>query len=331
MRTISAYEKGGTQKQLRDMIDRTWEKMYGGGAGEARQAGSSKLALMFLTRGDVNLPQVWRDFVAAVPERVRIYSHPKDPAAVEGGFLEDSVIREHFETEWGSISLLRATLAMLREALEDESLTHFVLLSESCVPVRPLPEILRELDWNPKPRFKSRTLSEASQLQKSRAAPVPEVPDDCWRFQSQWWLLDRIAANWVARADYTDVFEKMGIPDEAYFSTVLCLLGYPVDDRCSGKPVTWVHWEKDVGRPTEHDKISMEILEVMLESGACGLPGSSRLGRTSGILGSIYLRLSVAGVRRDEGILSCLDRCRVRLGSNTCRRRVSCSAPVGTR
>jgi len=32
--------------------------------------------------------------------------------------------------------------------------------------------------------------------------------------------------------------------------------------------VTWVHWEKDVGRPTEHDKISMEMLEVMLESGA---------------------------------------------------------------
>lgn len=147
-------------------------------------------------------------------------------------------------------------------------LTHFVLLSESCVPVRPLAEMLKELDWNPKPRFKCRTLAKASALQKSRAMPLPQVPDDCWRFQSQWWLLDRIAARWVARADYTEVFQKMDIPDEAYFSTVLSLLGYPVDDRVIDKPVTWVHWESGAGRPTSHPEIKMERLEEMLDSGA---------------------------------------------------------------
>ncbi|WP_379716096.1 beta-1,6-N-acetylglucosaminyltransferase [Haloferula chungangensis] len=264
----SSYEKGGTQKQLHDLIERTWERMYGRGDRYVRKEGDSKLALMFLTRGDVNLPRVWEGYVAAAPERVRVFSHPKDPQAVESGFLDGSVIDEHFETEWGSISLVQATLAMLREALEDESMTHFVLLSESCVPVRPLPEILRELDWNPKPRFKSRTLSETGQRQVSRATALPEVPNDCWRFQSQWWLLDRIAANWVARADYTEVFERMEIPDEAYFSTVLCLLGYPVDDWSTNNPVTWSHWEKDAGRPTEYEKITMEMMEKILESGS---------------------------------------------------------------
>jgi hypothetical protein len=224
----SLYRKGGTQSYQDAVVERTYEKMFAGGETQ-RGPARSRLGLLFLTRGDVDHPGIWREFVEGAPERVRVFSHPKDLEALTGGFLEGTVIAENHETEWGGISLVRASLALLRAALEDETLTHFMLLSESCVPTRPLAAMLRHLDWNPKPRFLCHTLDQVTTQQLARTAALPEVPTDCWRFQSQWWLLDRIAAEWVARADYTDVFARMRVPDESYFATVLGLLGYPVD------------------------------------------------------------------------------------------------------
>lgn len=261
------YGPGGTQKRHVEMMNRVFTRMFGNG-GSSPEPAPAKLGLLFLTRGDVNHPDLWREFVAEAPERVRVFSHPKVPDFLAGGFLEGTGIAELHETSWGSISLVRATLALLRAALEDETLTHFVLLSESCVPVRPLPAMLTHLDRNPKPRFSWTPADKASSLQKSRAAALPQVPDACWRFQSQWWLLDRIAAEWVARADYTEIFAGMAVPDEAYFATVLCLLGYPLEDRVVKKAVTWTHWEKDAGRPTEFRVLEGLRLEELLESDA---------------------------------------------------------------
>jgi hypothetical protein len=174
-----------------------------------------RLGLMFLTRGDVRHPEIWREFADECPERIRVLSHPKSPERLEGGFLEGSVIPQLHDTSWGTISLVKASLDLLRNAIEDESLTHFVLLSESCVPIRPLSEMLRGLRFNPRSRFGWRNLDECKDIHRSRTAYLPQIPAGCWRFQSQWWLLERMAAEWVARADFTEIFAEMPIPDEA--------------------------------------------------------------------------------------------------------------------
>lgn len=227
-----------------------------------------RLGLLFLTRGDVNHPEIWREFVSEAPGRVRVLSHPKFPAQLKGGFLEGTAIRERHETKWGDISLVRASRAMLLAALEDESLTHFALLSEACVPVRPLPEILRRLELDPRPQFGFKTLKEAVARHASRIGSVPEVPAGCWRFTSQWWLLDRTAAIFAAGQDYTPLFEKMFVPDEAYFATVLAMQGYPLEGEVVKKDVTWTWWEKDAGSPNEWPELPLERLESLLHSGA---------------------------------------------------------------
>jgi hypothetical protein len=228
----------------------------------------SKLGLLFLTRGDVNQPTIWREFVEEAPERVRVFSHPKFPERLKGGFLEGTAIKEQFETKWGDISLVRASRAMLLEALEDESLTHFALLSEACVPVRPLLEVLRRLELDPRPQFGFKTLKEASARHASRIGAVPEVPAGCWRFTSQWWLLDRTAAILAAGPDYTPLFETMFVPDEGYFATVLAMQGYPLEGEVLKKDVTWTWWEKDAGSPNEWPRLPLERLEGLLHSGA---------------------------------------------------------------
>jgi hypothetical protein len=239
----------------------------------------AKLGLLFLTRGDVNHPRIWREFVAEAPGRVRVFSHRKDRGAeMRGGlksalhagapFLVGTEIREHFETEWGGLSLVRASRAMLLEALEDESLKHFVLLSEACVPVRPLPEILRRLEIDPRPQFGFKTLKEAVARHANRAGAVPQVPGGCWRFTSQSWLMDRAAALFAAGADYTPLFAKMEIPDEAYFATVLAMQGYPLEGEVVKTNVTWTWWEKDAGSPNSWPELPRERLEGLLHSGA---------------------------------------------------------------
>lgn len=265
--TYSNYESGGSQKHRHEINERAFARMTGTRLAMPGTA-DCKVGLLFLSRGDVHHPKIWREFVGEHPERVRVFSHPKFPDAVHGGFLDGTVIPEHFETAWGSVSLVKASLALLRRALEDESLSHFVLLSESCVPVRPLSEMIRRLRMNPRSRFGWKSLDRSTDLLKERAARLPQIPAGCWRFQQQWWLLDRMAAEWVARADYTDIFAAMTIPDEAYFGTVLSLLGYPVEDRVVNKDITWAHWEKYQGSPESFTTVDSSTVQRMSESDA---------------------------------------------------------------
>jgi len=281
--TYTLYQSGGTQKFGHELIETTFAKMAGTTLAMPGTI-KPKLGLLFLTREDVNHPAIWQEFVKECPERVRVLSHPKSLALVKGGFLEGTVIPEQYETAWGTISLVKASLALLRSALEDETLTHFILLSESCVPIHPLSEILRRLRMNPRSRFGWRALDKCWDMQRARAAHLPQVPTGCWRFQQQWWLLERMAAEWVARIDYTDVFAGMPIPDEAYFATVLSLLGYPVEDRVENKDITWAHWEKNHGSPTSFPIVDSSIVQQMAESSAWfarKFPVDSNIGQWS--------------------------------------------------
>jgi GR25 family glycosyltransferase involved in LPS biosynthesis len=229
---------------------------------------TTKLGLLFLTRADVNHPEIWQEFIAESPDRVRVFSHPKDPKSVTGGFLDGTIIADHHETAWGDISLVRATRSLLLEALADPTLTHFALLSESCVPIRPLPEILRHLHLDPRSRFGFRTLKQASERHASRIVTVPQVPNDCWRFQSQWWLMDRPAAVFSATQDFTTMFEKMFAPDEQCFATILAMQGYPLEGNVVKRDSTWTSWEKDAGSPTSWPTLPNEKIRAILESGA---------------------------------------------------------------
>ncbi len=241
-----------------------------------------KLALLFLTRGDVHHPGIWRKWIAEAPDQVTIYSHPKNPKEIEGGFLDGTAIPDLIPTQWGEISLVRASLSLLREALKDEDNTHFVLLSESCLPVQSLTRILLRLKHDGRSRFGFKSLDQASATRKHRASTAPEVPPGCWRFHPQWWLLDRTAAKVVTRNDDTSQFENFFASDEAYFGTTLMREGYPVDDLVDSRDLTWTNWERDSGRPNEFSELPPEKLQDLINSDcffARKFPASSDIGK----------------------------------------------------
>jgi hypothetical protein len=277
--SYSNYFTDGCQKNWPDAVEGLLEELVTEKGGAPAKP---KLALLFLTRGDVHHPDIWREFVAEAPGRIGVFSHSKFPHETKGGFLDRTAISKRIETKWGDVSLVRAAREMLLEALEDDSFTHFALLSESCVPVRPLPEILRRLELDARSQFNFRTLKDASPRHAKRADSAPAIPAGCWRFTSQWWLMDRTAAVFAAGEDYTELFASVFAADEAYFATMLAMQGYPLESLILKRDSTWVSWEMNAGSPNEWMNLPREQLMELLHSGACfarKFPKGSDIGK----------------------------------------------------
>jgi hypothetical protein len=224
-----------------------------------------KLGLLFLTRGDVNVPEAWVRFVGGAAGEVRIYAHPKDLVMAEAGFLRGASIAERWDTEWGDVSLVRAMLSLLREALRDQSLTHFAFASESCLPLMPWSEMRRRLKQDGRSWIDWQDAGSMQEKHRVRIAGVRDLPERSWRLHPQWCLLARDAAECVAEYDLTGKFERVFAADEHYVGTVLALRGFPEEDRVCRRPMTWTRWSDE--RIGSFDVIDRKLSGELVSSG----------------------------------------------------------------
>lgn len=95
-----------------------------------------KIAILFLTMGNVNFPQIWEKFFENNKEKYSIYCHPKYPEKVTIEWMKTNIIKKLVPTEWGHFT--NAYVELLKTALKDISNTHFIFASESCIPIKPL-------------------------------------------------------------------------------------------------------------------------------------------------------------------------------------------------
>lgn len=219
-----------------------------------------RLGLLFLTRGDVNQPEIWREFTDDAGDGVRVFSHSVDQALAEAGYLAGTSIHEWWETRWGDISLVRAMMALLKAALEDPSLTHFAFVSESCIPVRPWNEMARRLRIDPRSMLNYQTSSQMKPHHLSRLSKVRELPDRCRRMHSQWGVLARDAAECVTGFVFTEHFEGFLTPDEHYIGSVLALRGFDEARRLHRTESTWHNWSEETGRPKMLSKVDAALV-----------------------------------------------------------------------
>lgn len=94
-----------------------------------------KIAFLFLTMADVNFPKFWETyFKNQDPHSYSIYCHPKYPEKVTINWMKSNIIKNLVSTEWGHLT--NAYIALLKAALEDKLNTHFIFVSESCIPIK---------------------------------------------------------------------------------------------------------------------------------------------------------------------------------------------------
>ncbi|XP_077216363.1 glycosyltransferase BC10-like [Tasmannia lanceolata] len=94
-----------------------------------------KIAFMFLTPGSLPFEKLWEKFFLGHDERFSIYLHAsrEKPEHVSPLFINQDIRSD--KVVWGKISMVDAEKRLLANALQDTDNQHFVLLSDSCVPL----------------------------------------------------------------------------------------------------------------------------------------------------------------------------------------------------
>lgn len=230
-----------------------------------------KIALLFLSRSDVNHPAIWQDYVAQSQGKAKIYSHCKDIDQLsDDSFLLPHLIAEQIPTEWASVSLVEATLALIHAAYADESNTHFILLSESCVPVRPFCELENSLALDPRSRMRIEPWTEVRKyhvLKAQRLENLPTIRKEVAHFQDQWMCLSREDVETCLRKNWLPEFEDVFAADEAFFATVLAASGKPPLQHVVNRPITWTKWNESAPHPTTFHKVPKSTVAEIAESG----------------------------------------------------------------
>lgn len=143
----------------------------------------------------------------------------------------------------GGIGRLRCFVGQLRDALANETYTHFAILPDRAIPIKPISSLAELLDLQPESlieRVSLRDLRSNKQLTDDPRPECPFVPSHCWYRQSGSMILDRDAASALAEDDFTESFSGLKKPDDWYAPTVLAMKGFSLKNRTRNLPITWV-------------------------------------------------------------------------------------------
>ncbi|XP_015885359.3 glycosyltransferase BC10 isoform X1 [Ziziphus jujuba] len=99
------------------------------------QTKTPKIAFMFLTPGSLPFEKLWEKFFHGHEDRFTVYVHAsrERPGHVSRYFIGRDIHSE--KVGWGKFNMVEAEKRLLANALIDPANQHFVLLSDSCVPV----------------------------------------------------------------------------------------------------------------------------------------------------------------------------------------------------
>ncbi|XP_020274420.1 uncharacterized protein LOC109849058 isoform X2 [Asparagus officinalis] len=242
-----------------------------------------KVAFMFLTRGPLPLSPLWEKFFQGHEEHYSIYVHSLPGYRPE--FASDSVFYQRQipsqVAEWGKINMIDAERRLLANALLDLSNERFVLLSESCIPLKNFTIIYSYLTKSNHSFVNS--FDDPSSLGRGRYNPkmAPEITVSQWRKGAQWFEVDRkLAARLVADTKYYPKFKDFCKPacyvDEHYFPTMLAI---ETPRLISNRTVTWVDWSRGGAHPATFGRgdVNEEFLKRIIEGQSClynGQPSS---------------------------------------------------------
>lgn len=198
------------------------------------------LAVLMPGKGKPTQPEIWQAFSRDLQRdggKILNLNDGESPSEADSTLQG---IKEGIPSQ--SLDFLQRMLHLLRTALEDPGVTHFVFCGDATVPLMPWREMRRQLRLDGRPWLKVRNadrLWEADKPRARRMQNAPRVEKASWRDHRPWLLLDRETAGLMVEDDLTAHFAEVEAPEECYFGTVLRLKGYPVEELCLQREVVW--------------------------------------------------------------------------------------------
>ena len=218
--------------------------------GAALFQGKQKIAFLFLVRGPLPLRPLWEWFLQGQQDRASVYVHASRHNyrlnVSRGSAFWGSQVAGT-KVEWGDMNMVRATRRLLASALEDPSNQRFVLVSESCIPIRSFDFVHSYLFAG------NRSFLTTHPVLDHWRYPMPYlfwkgmdqklVPPEKFRKGSQWFALTRQHAVAIVKDEtYYPEFARSGteIPDESYIQTIIPML-FPASS-IEPRSVLYVQW-----------------------------------------------------------------------------------------
>ncbi|CAK9312888.1 unnamed protein product [Citrullus colocynthis] len=233
------------------------------------QSKNPKIAFMFLTPGSLPFEKLWHKFLDGHDDRFSIYVHASREKVPHASphFVGRDIRSE--KVAWGEISMVDAEKRLLANALLDPDNQHFVLLSESCVPLHDFEYIYNYLIFtnvsyidcfeDPGPHGSGR-YSERM---------LPEIEKKDFRKGSQWFSMKRQHAI-IVMADslYYTIFKRFCkrtkegpncYADEHYFPTLFHMID---PGGIANWSVTHVDWSEGKWHPKSYrnQDVTYELL-----------------------------------------------------------------------
>ncbi|AES65285.2 putative glycosyl transferase, family 14 [Medicago truncatula] len=150
-----------------------------------------KIAFMFLTPGSLPFEKLWDNFFQGHEGKFSVYVHASKakPVHVSRYFVNRDIRSD--QLVWGKMSIVEAERRLLANALQDPNNQHFVLLSDSCVPLYNFNYIFDYLMYTDKSFVDS--FRDPGPVGNGRYSEhmLPEVEIKDFRTGAQWFSLKR--------------------------------------------------------------------------------------------------------------------------------------------
>ncbi|KAK6146852.1 hypothetical protein DH2020_020721 [Rehmannia glutinosa] len=239
-----------------------------------------KVAFMFLIRGPVILAPLWEKFFRGHKGLYSVYVH-SDPF-FNGSEPEDSVFHGRRipskVVQWGNVNMVEAERRLLANALLDFSNQHFVLLSESCIPLYNFSTIYSYLINSTQNFVEAYDLPGPVGRGRYSHEMGPTITLDQWRKGSQWFAMDRdLAMEVISDKTYFPVFKNYCngscYADEHYLPTFVSMSSF--GERNSNRTLTWVDWSRGGPHPAKFIRtdVTPQFLERLRGGGDCEYNG----------------------------------------------------------
>eukprot|EP00899_Mesostigma_viride_P014996 jgi/Mesvir1/23498/Mv22340-RA.1 len=226
---------------------------------EPPRSATPRVALLFLTRGPMRHEALWDRFLKGHEGKYSVYVHAPpgwrydDKNSITNLFRGRELAGSDW-VQWGGISVIDAERRLLQAALNDPTLDgdgrrvsneRFVLLSESCIPIRNFTFTYDYLMASNNHSFLDSFIDVNSRY---NPAMDPIIPPDKWRKGSQWFALTREHAQLAAEDTYyykefaakCQVSMTWCCPDEHYVQTLFSMLGR--EDELERRSLTYADW-----------------------------------------------------------------------------------------
>lgn len=236
-----------------------------------------KIALCFLvSRNIVNL-NVWREWWAGQKEKINMYAHFSNKKGITQAELCENRVRA-VRTQWGDISLVKAEYELYNEAYRDKNNKFFILLSETCVPIRKFSVVYNRLMKDRKRGMASyRSIGRYDEDLTPFRAKCSDLMDQYQFFDrtcyacDQWKALSRSNVTdffkmWEDE-QYVELFSKYCLhvvpdnlaPDELMFINYLRLKKGKLSDVLRNRVVTYVDFKGKAIHPIAYRQLTSQL------------------------------------------------------------------------